>query len=43
MIVHMETEKHGELYESPTTEIVELKTDKRILAASLEQYESIPW
>lgn len=35
--------KELELYESPTSEVVELKTENGILTASSEQYESIPW
>lgn len=38
----MET-KHKELYEYPTTEVVELKTDGCILQASITEYESLPF
>ena len=30
-------------YEAPTTEVAEVTTQGSVLAASLEQYESIPW
>ena len=30
-------------YKAPTTLVVEVKTERTILVASLDQYESIPW
>lgn len=36
-------QQHKELYESPTTEVVELRPDGCILQASLTDYESIPF
>jgi len=36
-------QEHKQLYESPTTEVVELKTDGCILQASLPQFEPFPW
>ena len=36
-------QKHKELYECPTTEVVEMKTDGCILQASLTQYEPLPF
>lgn len=32
-----------ELYETPTTEVVELKTENCILTGSKDPYDSTPW
>ena len=36
-------ESHKELYEAPTTEVVEVKTENGVLTASSEQYETTQW